>query len=268
MNNKNFIEMAKKTVFTGVINGEMFDNVQAYNARMNELVAAGIEDICASSSTEIKFEEDPTNEYTTTTTQDVAAPVDEDLTIYPYMCEDDPFYLDLLVTNDPVKNQEAYNEAQKVLEKCYRYTGEVMGECCNCERKEYLEDVTEIIENIDADIADTIRAMDSVNAKKKRAEEEYHDEINKLNKELDLLAAADKVAGMFKAYYEDVQNEMLTMINADKNKNCNCKSYHCCNTNTPEVTTSVAEKEPQTEWDFNRLLDVIFGDGVIRTRLK
>ena len=120
MNNKNFIEMAKKTVFTGVINGEMFDNVQAYNARMNELVAAGIEDICASSSTEIKFEEDTTNEYTTTTTQDVATPVDEDLTIYPYMCEDDPFYLDLLVTDDPVTNQEAYAEAQKKVEKAYK----------------------------------------------------------------------------------------------------------------------------------------------------
>ena len=260
--------MAKRTVFTGVINGEMFDNVQAYNARMNELVAAGIEDICASSSTEIKFEEDTTDKYTTTTTNDVVAPVDEDLTIYPYMCEDDPFYLDLLVTDDPVTNQEAYNEAQKVLEKCYRYTNDVMSECCNCERKEYLEDVNEIIDNINADIADTIRAIDRVNAKKKKAEEAYHEEINKLNKELDVLAAADKVAGMFKAYYEDVQNEMITMINADRDINCKCKSHYVCNSNTPEVITNVEEKTPQTELDFNKLLDVIFGPGLVRTRLK
>ena len=260
--------MAKKTVFTGVINGEMFNNVQAYNARMNELVAAGIEDICAASSTEIKFEEDTTNEYTATTTQDVATPVDEDLTIYPYMCEDDPFYLDLLVTNDPVTNQEAYNEAQKVLEKCYRYTGEVMGACCNCERKEYLADVKEIIGNINADIEDTIRAIDRIDAKKKKTEESYHSEMNKLAKERELLVAADKVAGMFKAYYEDVENEMLTMIKEDQNKGCDCKCPCDCTVDEPEVTTSVSETAPQTVWDFNKLLDSIFGEGLIRTRLK
>lgn len=253
MNNKNFIEMAKKTVFTGVINGEKFDNVQAYNARMNELIAAGIEDICASSSTEIKFEEDTTDKYTTTTTQDV---VDEDLTVYPYMCEDDPFYLDLLVTNDPVTNQEAYNEAQKVLEKCYKYTHDVMEDCCNCERKEYLDDITDIISNIKADIADNARAHDVILAKRVKLTDEFDAAIKELDNELTLLAAADKVTGMFKAYYEDVQNEMLTMIKENK---CDCQ----CNCDDAEVETTVTEKIPQTVADLSSLLKKIFGDNGI-----
>lgn len=254
MNNLIYKDMAK-TVFKGVINGETFDNVNAYNARMKELLDAGVQDISAASSTEVKMDHD-TNAYTTTTTLD---PLDEDLSLYPFMCEDDPFYLDFLVTDNAVVNQEAYNEAQKVLEKCYRYTREVMEDCCNCERKEYLNDVNEIIGDINADIADTARAMDVVDAKKKKAEEEYQEEMKKLNKELDILKASDKVAGMLKAYYEDVQNEMLTMIKEDQdNRCCNKNCEH--NVKEPEVTTSVEEKIPQTVADFNSLINRIFGD--------
>lgn len=258
MNNKNFIEMAKKTVFTGVINGEMFDNVQAYNARMNELVAAGIEDICASSSTEIKFEEDPTNEYTTTTTQDVATPVDEDLTIYPYMCEDEPFYLDILVTDDPVTNQEAYTEAQNVLKKCYDYTNDVVNDWCPCDMKSYVEDIDVILSNINDDIRDTMNAIDTVGAKRKRLEESYHRELDKLNKELEILQAADRVSGMFKSYYSDVRENVMHKINSYKGA-CTCN-------NNDDVETTVTEKTPQTEFDFNKLLEQIFGPGIIRSR--
>lgn len=248
----------RKTIFKGTVNGETFDNVAAYNARLQKLLNSG-ETVEASSETKVNVEDEPTSDapYTTTTTLDA---FDEDLTIYPYMCEDDPFYLDLLVTDDPVTNQEAYNEAQNVLDKCYRYTQDVMSGCCNCERKEYLEDVTEIIDNINNDITDTIRAIDKVNAKKKKAEEAYHAEMNNLNKDLDLLEAADKVSNMFKAYYEDVQNEMRTMIKEGQNKGCD-KS--CTN---DVVETTVTEKTPQTEWDFNKLMDAIFGPGLIRTR--
>ena len=31
----------KKTIFEGIVNGEKFDNVQAYNARVNELMETG-----------------------------------------------------------------------------------------------------------------------------------------------------------------------------------------------------------------------------------
>jgi hypothetical protein len=249
--------MENKTIFVGVVNGETFDNVAAYNERVKELIEAGVA-INASSETKISGKVDSTDSidstdsnYTTTTTLD---PLDEDLSLYPYMCEDDPFYLNLLVTNDPVTNQEAYNEAQKVLEKCYKYTHDVMEDCCNCERKEYLNDLTNIISDIKSDISDNTRARDIVLAKRVKLTDEFDVALKELDDELTLLDAADKVAGMFKAYYEDVQNEMLTMIKENK---CDCKC------DEPEVETTVTEKVPQTVADLSSLLKKIFGDNGI-----
>lgn len=84
----------RKTIFKGTVNGETFDNVAAYNARLQELINSGVT-VNASSDTKVNIEDEPTNDasYTTTTTLDVD---DADLSIYPYMCEDEPFYLDLL----------------------------------------------------------------------------------------------------------------------------------------------------------------------------
>ena len=143
-----------KTIFRGTVNGETFDNVAAYNARLQELINSG-EPVSASSETNVNIEDEPTNDvsYTTTTTQDI---VNEDLTIYPYMCEDDPFYLDLLVTDDPVTNQEAYTEAQKVLKKCYDYTLDLVEDWCTCERETYINDLDDILNNINDDIRDTL----------------------------------------------------------------------------------------------------------------
>ena len=251
--------MTKKTVFVGKINGETFDNVAAYNARLQELINSGVA-VEASSETKVNtVEAQPTN---TSTTLDVQDTIDEDLTIYPYMCEDDPFYLDLLVTDDPVTNQEAYTEAQNVLKKCYDYTNDVVSEWCLCDMKSYVEDIDEILSNIDDDIRDTMNAIDKVGAKRKKLEESYHRELDKLNKELDVLHAADRVSDMFKNYYSDVRENVMHAINSYKD-NCNCNN---CNNHNDDVETTVTEKTPQTEFDFNKLLDVIFGPDVIRAR--
>jgi hypothetical protein len=248
----------KKTVFVGKINGETFDNVAAYNARLHELIVSGVP-VEASSSTKVNVVDETTQDetYTTTTTQDV---IDEDLTIYPYMCEDEPFYLDLLVTDDPVTNQEAYTEAQDVLKKCYDYTLDLVKDWCSCERETYINDLDEILNDIDDDIRDTMNAIDKVGAKRKKLEESYHRELDKLNKELDLLQAADKVSGMFKSYYSDVRDHVEGMNIEDE---CSCCGKSCAN---DVIETTVIEKEPQTEWDFNKLMDAIFGPGLIRTR--
>lgn len=74
----------RKTIFKCTVNGETFDNVAAYNARLQELINSGVA-VNVSSDTKVNIEDEPTNDapYTTTTTLDV----DEDLSIYPYMCE-------------------------------------------------------------------------------------------------------------------------------------------------------------------------------------
>lgn len=261
MNNKTFTDMTKKTVFVGKINGETFDNVASYNARLQELINSG-EVVNASSETRVAAE--PSNKNNVSCTCDVKNTpyneYDEDLTIYPYMCEDDPFYLDLLVTTDPVTNQEAYTEAQNILKKCYDYTLNTVNDFCRCEQDQYLSDLDEILRNINDDIDDTHAAIDKVGAKRKKLEESYHKELDKLNKELDLLEAAERVSGMFKSYYSDVRAHVSEMNIEDE---CSCCGKSC---DDAVVETTVTEKAPQTEFDFNKLLEQIFGPGIIRAR--
>lgn len=290
--------MAKKTVFTGVINGETFNNVADYNARINELLSQGVE-ISAASSTEIRNVDEnvATSDVVTTCTADQCPGTcttvstelseDEDLSFYPYMENDDPFYLDLLATNDKVTNYEAYNEAQNVLEKCYRYTLETLhdNDIDNDERREYLDDVNDIIENVKMDLKKTNKTLEGLSIKYDAAKAKYEEAINKAQeeyakekKEIEnaevLLVAAKKVAEMFQAYYSDVANETILAIKEHDCKcdgtcgpDCNCKCHENNNTNTEKIVTECREKEPTTVRDFNDLLDKFFGNtGLIQLR--
>lgn len=262
--------MAKKTVFTGVINGEKFDNVADYNARMNELLSQGVENISATSSTEIKNVDEnvATSDFVSTCTTDQCSgtctaantelPEDEDLSFYPYMEDEDPFYLDLLVTNDPVKNCEAYNAAQKVLEKCYRYIREALynPNSCQCERKDYLADVQDIIYNIKEDMNDTAHAEKSIIAKREKLTKEYNEALKLLDAEEFVLNASMDVAKMFEAFYSDVENETLTAIKEFEKTND-------CNKNV-KIFTDCVEKQPERVANLSDLLDKIFGPGLMK----
>lgn len=256
MNNKTFTDMTKKTVFVGKINGETFDNVAAYNARLQELINSGV---AVEASSETKVAAEPSNKNNVSCTCDVKnlpyneqADYDADLTLYPYMYEDDPFYLDLLVTDDPVTNQEAYTEAQKYLKKCYDYTLNTVNDFCKCEQQEYLSELDEIVKCIDEDIDDTHAAIDKIGARRKKLDDLYHKELDKLDAELHLLESAGRVADMFKSYYSDVRANVNRMIAVEAHP------YRC--TDCPEhIETTVTETEPQTEFDFSKFLSTIFG---------
>lgn len=274
--------MAKITVFQGTVNGRKFDNVADYNAAITALIEAGETDIQATSSTSIKTVEDDeaSKEYETTCT-DCDCPCecdctsctcdtfDEDITFYPYMEDDDPFYLDLLVTEDKETNIEAYNEAQRQLEISYRDIVEALynPETTVEERKEYLTDVNDIITNVKHDIADTNAAADKINVRKKnltndfeKYRQNYEAALREMDLQMDILNDASRVTSMFKAFYEDVANEtMLSIKNReeDVNRNKNCKTP--CDYN--KITTACNEIKPQTVSDLNSLIDKIFGPG-------
>lgn len=265
--------MKKVAVFNGLINGEKYDNVADYNAKMNELLQNNTE-VQASSSTSIKYVMDesiPTSGYVSTCTDCDCAngvctcastDVDEDLSFYPYMEDNDPFYLDLLVTDDPVINQEAYMEAQKVLEKCYRYILTELNsvDVTNEDRKEYFDSIVEILSNIDADIVHNNNAMDSINAKRKKLSDDFDAEMSRLAREEELLKGAAKVSGMFKAYYGDISNEVMMSIKEHEPCNLNKNNKSCtCKNETSNVHTSCEEKRSQLVADFNALIDKIFG---------
>ena len=280
--------MAKKTVFTGVINGEKFDSVADYNARMNELLSQGVENISAASSTEIRNVDEnvATSGYVSTCTADqcpgtctsvstsasteLPEDFDEDASFYPYMEDDDPYYLDLLATEDENINKEALEEASDVFDKSYDLIVEVLNnpETNNAEREEYLVNIDEIIENINKDILNTNNAKSMVEDKRNRLNAEfeafkkkYEDELEKAKVEETVLNAATNVSNLFLDFYSAVKNEVH---NAIKNHEANCRVNRLSKVKRVEssdnITTTIRESSPQAEIkDFQKLMDSIFG---------
>ena len=274
--------MKNVTVFQGKVNGKIYDNVADYNAAITALIEAGVTDIEATSSTSIKaVEDDETSKEYETVCTDCDCPCgcdctsctcdtfDEDVTFYPYMEDDDPFYLDLLVTYTKETNIEAYNEAQKQLEISYRDIVEALynPETTVEERKEYLADVNVINTNDKHDIADTNAAADKINARRKNLTNEfekykqnYEAALREMDVQMDILNDASRVTSMFKAFYEDVANEtMLSIKNREEDidRNKNCKTSCDCD----KIETACNEIKPQTVSDLNSLIDKIFGPG-------
>lgn len=259
--------MKNVTVFQGKVNGKIYDNVADYNAAITALIEADVTDIEATSSTSIKAVEDDeaSSDCVTTCTCDCdggcncTCNKDEDLSYFPYMEDDDPFYLDLLVTDDPVINQEAYTEAQKVLEKCYRYITKTLNDpkVSVNDKERYLADIQEVISDIKSDIKDTVNAGKSIDAKREKLTRDYNLAMARLEEEEDILNASMDVARMFEAFYQDVENEALTAIKESNRNKCTCKNDEDLNKNKIVTTCKVAQ--PEQVANLSDLLEKIFG---------
>ena len=273
--------MKKITVFDGTINGEKFDNVQAYNNRMNELLNAGATDIQASSSTSIRTVKDESEVEMSALEKELTDLIlgedDEDLTMYPYFDEGDPKYLDLLVTDNACINTEALNEANSLLDKCYLYIADQLydDEIPVEEKKDYLADVREIIAEITNDNTNTTKALASIDrnrasaaAELRAAEAAYNTaKINYNNavKECDLnqgiLQASKPVIARMLEFYRTVEADALEAIAETNSKRvCKCtEDKYTCDTDSPEVKCNIREVSPQqlkdvSEW-FGKLLE-------------
>lgn len=293
MNNLNLKNsMAKKTVFTGVINGEKFDNVAAYNARMNELLSQGVENISAASSTEVRNVDEnvATSGYVSTCTADQCPgtntsattefPEDEDISFFPYMEEEDPYYLDLLVTNDPEINYDAIVEAKKVLNTSWNAISAALDDPTvqNADREEYLSDVRDVIENLKNDKRYNSEAYGKLDAKKLKLQQQLDEYAEKISNEIkaieadqNLLSDASDVIDLFTDFYMGVENHALTSITENRPAKCNCTKHvnHCdCDetcTCTEQVNTECKEIEPQLEIrNLSDIMDAIFGGNTFR----
>ena len=269
--------MAKKTVFTGVINGEKFDNVADYNARMNELLSQGVENISAASSTEIRSvdEDEVSSDYVSTCTADQCPGTrteasteiseDEDLSFYPYMEDDDPFYLDLLVTEDSYINAEALKEVDDMFNKCHSYILEALDDPDTDQetRKEYLEDIRDILNTINENYNTTHNAYAELDSKKQKLVEKFNAEMAEIDRDAEMLRAANSVIDIFTNFYKEIESAVVASIDTHKKSTCTCTDECTCE----NVKTKCEEVQPTTIYDFNSLLDRIFGaDGLIRRR--
>lgn len=262
--------MKKVSVFRGVVNGKEFNNVADYNAELKALMDAGETDIQASSSTSIKTvtdESNPTSGYESTCTDCdcpdgvctcTSADSDEDLSIYPYMEDDDPFYLDILVTSDRDTNSEAYAEVSKRFEKCIKFIVEILNDknTCNCDRKEFFDNVTEILDDLKDNMASTKAALDKIFADRKKIDEEFNEYKRRYDaameesyRDEELLVAAKKMIKKFDDFYKTAQNEALVSIKTHANDDYN----------DDVVETTCTEKTPTSVHDFNALMNRIFG---------
>ena len=285
MNNQINFKRMSKTCFKGTINGQEFDNVRDYNAKMQELFEAGVA-ITASSSITIEATpevcscDEAKNECCKCNCH--VFDESETYSYYPYMDDDDSFYLDLLVTNDPAINAEAIVEMRKEFGRCYKAIINAIADkdVCVEHLKEYRSELREIIDNVKNDKQHTLEAIKKIKNRKdeldreyKRYMAEYETEMDAINSEMQILEDAKPVIKEFIDFYENLEADVINEIksrpcacgkNCDPDCNCDCHNV----SRTDEVTTAVEEAEPQKTYELSDILEHIFGTNMFSNRRR
>lgn len=274
-----------KTCFKGTINGQEFDNVRDYNIKMQELLEAGVA-VNASSSTVIAAAKDAEvaddDEVTCAGKAVAKAEEVEEYSYYPYMDDDDQFYLDLLVTHDSEINKEALDEMRKEFGRCYKAIINAIADkdVCVDSLKEYRSALREIIDNVKNDKQCTLNAIQTIKNRKdeldreyKRYMAEYETEMDAINSEMQILEDAKPVIKEFIDFYENLEADVINEIksrpcacgkNCDPDCNCDCHNV----SRTDKVTTSVEEAAPQKTYELSDILEHIFGTNVFSNRRR
>ena len=262
----------KKTVFTGTINGQTFDNVADYNKRMMQLLDAGVE-VQASSSTSIKEVND--------TVKDTAASTPEDgVSLFPFFEEDSEYYLDALVTPDAEKNAAIRREMRNLLEKCYSYIMEMLldKDVDTDVKQVYRDDIHELISSIEADRNNNLKCKEVITkrrneaiAKYNAAKAEYNEAMIKFRAEEFMVDGATPVINLLLDFYRDIEADTISAVKNDADR-CDSDTCYCvkraCGCGDPnknktidkdKILCDVQELQPQTikdvtDW-FNKLLD-------------
>jgi hypothetical protein len=271
-----------KTIFEGTINGEKFNSVQAYNARMIELMNAGV-NVDASSSTKSVDESSNCDRCTCdksestldkavkeiidayTSVNKDADTEDVEVTLYPYFDEDDAYYLDTLVTHDPSVNKKNFDEVCDHITEAWSEILEFLtcDNICVCDKKEYLNDVHDIIASINNDDKANKNALNNINEQKMKAEAEfaeakmrYEQTISSLNDSKTVLDGATSIINLLHEFYQNVEAEGLQAIKG--NPVCECNSDNKC-LNKTNINTDVKEVSPQIEMELAEAFGKLFG---------
>lgn len=252
--------MRKVATFEGFINGDRFDDVNAYNLRINELIDAGIEDIQASTSTAVKYVEDEVE-------------CDPNLPFLPYFGQNDPKYLDVLVTLDENTNMQNRTNTINLLDKCYvQITDSLYNNSIDIPTKEsYLNDVRSIINTLCQDESDNNSALSNIKinleaavARLEEAKNSFVQITNKCRQDEFILNSAKPVIHDLLEFYRRIEADALQAIAEQKaSNNCNCTRCNdnctCCHTDVDDandccVTESAPEAIHDVESWYDRIL--------------
>lgn len=262
-----------KTIFEGTINGEKFDSVQEYNSKMLELISAG-EPVDASSRTRSISEKgcgiaSPNACGTSRCVCDKSVKTpeeklleaicnakDEDIVLQsmlPYFEDDEPYYLDELVGNDEDENNMILKDVHDYLDTAWEDIIEYLNSNnLKSEKKDYLNDIHDIITNIKRDRKTNNEAF--IKLKKEREEakrvlEEANAEYEAAMEHCDsletVLVGASRVIEDLLGFYKNVEAEGIRIVKE-------CEQSGCCG-ECENVETDCKESKPQAELDLTKL---------------
>ena len=289
-----------KTIFEGTINGEKFNSVQAYNARMIELMNAGKE-VNASSRTktvdenagcerivcDMSEEECSHKELKEAVKELVEAMEAEDLpvSIYPCFEDEDVHYLDALVDNNAETNASMREALHNDFDTAWRNITEFLycDETPIEAKKMYLNDVRDIISTVEDDKRTNIAAHNKINARRRavvdafdKAKLDYEKSMADIDSEMIVINDAINIINDVLEFYRSVEAEGLQAIK-DPNKNDNTKCNKACNCDkevsneNSNINTNFKELNPQLQMDLAAAFGKLF-EGLVRnvdlTKLK
>lgn len=289
-----------KTIFEGTINGEKFNSVQAYNARMIELMNAGKE-VNASSRTktvdenagcerivcDMSEEECSHKELKEAVKELVEAMEAEDLpvSIYPCFEDEDVHYLDVLVDDNAENNVTMREALHNDFDTAWRNITEFLycDETPIEAKKMYLNDVRDIISTVEDDKRTNIAAHNKITARRRavvdafdKAKLDYEKSMADIDSEMIVINDANKIIADVLEFYRSVEAEGLQAIK-DPNKNDNTKCNKACNCdkedkNEPSnINTNFKELNPQLQMDLAAAFGKLF-EGLVKnvdlTKLK
>lgn len=250
-----------KTIFEGTINGEKFNSVQEYNSKMLELISAGVP-VDASSRTK-SVSENTCGTSRCVCDKSVKAPEeklleaicnakDEDI-LLPYFEDDEPYYLDELVGNDEDENNMILKDVHDYLDTAWEDIIEYLNSNnLKSEKKDYLNDIHDIITNIKRDRKTNNEAF--IKLKKEREEakrvlEEANAEYEAAMEHCDsletVLVGASRVIEDLLGFYKNVEAEGIRIVKE-------CEQSGCCG-ECENVETDCKESKPQAELDLTKL---------------
>lgn len=288
----------KKTIFEGTVNGEKFSNVNDYNARVKELMESGKFESASSSTRVEEYETSGLNrvcdDQSCTTCTEVptfsknvstTADYDSELSLYPFLDEDDDF-LDRMLSSNTEINKETLKEIDRVFGKCYTYIVDMLEDKDFDleDKEEYLDDVNDIIETIIDQKNDTLESISTLNKKHndlskefdrrfKELDDEYNRETKKIDDKIFILKESKLFIDKFLDFYRNIQSEGILMKKSysDKKKSCGkCKcgghsgECECDNKCEKETVTTFTEKTPQREESLMSLFNKIFGPEFVK----
>lgn len=244
----------KKTVFEGKVNGQVFDNVNDYNACLQAMLDMG-KDVEASSSTKIVECDcecgcDSKCECECEKCQKVDnKPLKANVNFLPgFESDNKSAYIDdLVVLEDSEYDSklEAINESMK---KIYCDIKAALNDPTNDIHKNevYLKKVRDIINVIDEDYNKNKEALAKTNTKINSVETE----LNELREIQDTLYKAELVIEMYGKWYNEVQNMVEDNITRLKNSE-----------NNVNIEKAEAVKQPVSTnvGGFENLLKAVFG---------